>query len=384
MIQTSEGSAYLGDFHVHSSLSDGHVEPLEMARAAEAKDFDFLSIADHDHCAELEVGLNEQLHRLGSNLLVLSAEEVSLVAGLGDGVVDDHIGHLLALGIRQEVHRAIGEIGNVSHLERAKIICDQIHQQDGLAILAHPFWQPTTLNPNWSVGYYHCDPVVSFGLLESGKSTLLKVVDGILTPQEGEVLLKDRPVSGYTRSDVAKEVAMVAQETHFYFSFSALEVVLMGRFPRLGRFQFEGTRDMEAASRALQATQCLDLAERSIHELSGGEKQRVLIARALAQEPTVILLDEPTSFLDLRYKKEIFDLISSLTHEKGLSVVVVSHDSDLASQYCDRMVMLKDGRVYSTGVPEEVITASNIKAVYECPVIVDKNPAAGSPRVSLV
>jgi len=212
----------------------------------------------------------------------------------------------------------------------------------------------------------------------SGKSTLLKVVDGILPPQEGEVLLKDRPVSGYTRSDVAKEVAMVAQETHFYFSFSALEVVLMGRF------QFEGARDMEAASRALQATQCLDLAERSIHELSGGEKQRVLIARALAQEPTVILLDEPTSFLDLRFKKEIFDLISSLTHERGLSVVVVSHDIDLASQYCDRMVMLKDGRVYSTGVPDEVITASNIKAVYECSVIVDKNPAAGSPRVSLI
>ena len=218
----------------------------------------------------------------------------------------------------------------------------------------------------------------------SGKSTLLKVVDGILTPQEGEVLLKDRPVSRYTRPDLAKEVAMVAQETHFYFSFSALEVVLMGRFPRLGRFQFESKRDMEAASRALKATHCLHLAERPIHELSGGEKQRVLLARALAQEPTVILLDEPTSFLDLRYKKEIFDLISSLTHERGLSVMVVSHDIDLASQYCDQMVMLKDGRVYSTGAPGEVITASNIKAVYECPVIVDKNPAVGSPRVSLV
>ena len=218
----------------------------------------------------------------------------------------------------------------------------------------------------------------------SGKSTLLKVVDGILTPQEGEVLLKERPVSKYTRPDLAKEVAMVAQETHFYFSFSALEVVLMGRFPHLGRFQFESKRDMEAASRALKATHCLHLAERPIHELSGGEKQRVLLARALAQEPTVILLDEPTSFLDLRYKKEIFDLISSLTHERGLSVMVVSHDIDLASQYCDQMVMLKDGRVYSTGAPGKVITASNIKAVYECPVIVDKNPAVGSPRVSLV
>jgi iron complex transport system ATP-binding protein len=218
----------------------------------------------------------------------------------------------------------------------------------------------------------------------SGKSTLLKVVDGILAPQEGYVLLKDRPISKYARSDVAKQVAMVAQENHFRFSFSALEVVLMGRFPRLGRFQFEGNRDMEAATRALQATQCLDLAERSIHELSGGEKQRVLLARALAQEPTVILLDEPTSFLDLRYKREIFSLISSLTHERGLSVLVVSHDIDLAAQYCDRMVMLKEGSVYSTGVPNEVITASNIETVYGCPVIVDENPAAGSPRVSLI
>jgi iron complex transport system ATP-binding protein len=218
----------------------------------------------------------------------------------------------------------------------------------------------------------------------SGKSTLLNVIDGILTPQEGQVLLRGRSVSEYTRSGVAKEVAMVAQESHFRFSFTALEVVLMGRFPHLERFQFEGKRDMEVAFTALQATHCLDLTERSIHELSGGEKQRVLVARALAQEPTVILLDEPTSFLDLRFKKEIFDLISSLTHKKGLSVLVVSHDIDLAAQYCDRMVMLKEGRVYSMGLPGDVITASNIEAVYECPVIVDKNPAAGSPRVSLV
>jgi iron complex transport system ATP-binding protein len=218
----------------------------------------------------------------------------------------------------------------------------------------------------------------------SGKSTLLKVVDGLLAPQEGEVLLKDRPVSGYSRSGLAREVAMVAQENHFRFSFSALEVVLMARFPYLGRFQFEGKRDMDAAFEALGATHCLDLAERPIHELSGGEKQRVLMARALAQEPTAILLDEPTSFLDLKYKSEIFNLISSLTHNRGLSVLIVSHDIDLAAQYCDRMVMLKEGKIYSTGVPDEVITAKNIEAVYGCPVIVDKNPATKTPRVSLV
>ena len=218
----------------------------------------------------------------------------------------------------------------------------------------------------------------------SGKSTLLKVVDGVLGPQEGEVLLKGSPVAGYTRSGLAAVVAMVAQENYFNFSFSVLEVVLMGRFPHLGWFQFEGKRDMDVALKALGNTRCLELVDRSIHDLSGGERQRVLMARALAQEPTVILLDEPTAFLDLRYKREIFALISTLAHEKGLSVLVVSHDLDLAAQYCDRMIILKDGRVYSTGVPDDVITASNIEAVYQCSVVVDKSPATGSPRVNIL
>jgi len=158
----------------------------------------------------------------------------------------------------------------------------------------------------------------------------------------------------------------------------------MGRFPHLGRFQFEGKQDMEVVLKALESTHCLHLADRSIDELSGGEKQRILIARALVQEPAIVLLDEPTSFLDLRYKKEIFQLVFTLTRQRSLSVLVVSHDIDLSAQYCDRMVMLKDGRVYSRGGPEDVITASNMEAVYECQVIVDKNPASGSPRVSLV
>ncbi|MGD9032669.1 MAG: ABC transporter ATP-binding protein [Desulfobacteraceae bacterium] len=217
----------------------------------------------------------------------------------------------------------------------------------------------------------------------SGKSTLLKVMDGILVPQEGEILIEDSPFATFGRSHLAKEVAMVAQESHFRFSFSTLEVVLMGRFPHLKRLQFEGKRDMEVAMGALNATHTVEFAERSIHELSGGEKQRVLIARALAQEPRVILLDEPTSFLDLKFKREIFQLISSLSLEKGLSVVVVSHDIDLTSQYCRRVIMLRHGSIFETGEPDEVITAANIEAVYDCPVLVDKNPATGRPRVSL-
>jgi iron complex transport system ATP-binding protein len=216
----------------------------------------------------------------------------------------------------------------------------------------------------------------------SGKSTLLKVMDGILVPQEGEILIEDSPFATFGRSHLAREVAMVAQESHFRFSFSTLEVVLMGRFPHLKRLQFEGKRDMEVAMGALNATHTLEFAERSIHELSGGEKQRVLIARALAQEPRVILLDEPTSFLDLKFKREMFQLISSLSLDKGLSVVVVSHDIDLTSQYCRRVIMLRDGSIYEMGDPDEVITAANIEAVYDCPVLVDKNPATGRPRVT--
>ena len=211
----------------------------------------------------------------------------------------------------------------------------------------------------------------------------LKVLDGVLPPQEGEVLIRDKALSRLRRPGVAREIAMVAQENHFRFAFSALEVVLMGRFPRLKRFQFEGERDLEVALKALKATGTTHLADRSIHELSGGEKQRVLIARALAQEPRVVLLDEPTSFLDLRYKGEIFQLISSLSRDEGLAVVLVSHDIDLAAHFCHRLVMLKQGSVFEIGDPDHVITADNIEAVYECPVVVDKNPVTGRPRVNL-
>ena len=157
----------------------------------------------------------------------------------------------------------------------------------------------------------------------------------------------------------------------------------MGRFPHLKRLQFEGERDLEVVRNSLKATHSIDLAERSINELSGGEKQRVLLARALAQEPKIILLDEPTSFLDLRYKREIFRLISSLSNNKGLGVAVVSHDIDLVSQYCHRLIMLKEGSVHVEGKPQEVITASNIEDVYDCPVLVDENPLSGRPRVSV-
>lgn len=218
----------------------------------------------------------------------------------------------------------------------------------------------------------------------SGKSTLLKVLDGLLTPLDGEIRIRGRLFRELNRSELARDVAMVAQENYFRFSFTALEVVLMGRYPHLKRLQFEGSRDLDVACNALKATHALELADRPIHELSGGERQRVLLARALAQEPRVILLDEPTSFLDLKFKREIFQLIASLSRDQGLSVVIVSHDIDLVAMYCNRLVLLKKGEVYTTGEPEAVVTGETIEAVYECPVTVDTNPRTGRPRVSVV
>jgi len=218
----------------------------------------------------------------------------------------------------------------------------------------------------------------------SGKSTLLKIMDGILKTQKGEILLRNKPISSYRRGDIARQIAMVPQEATFRFPFSVFEVVLMGRFPHLGLFPFEGKEDLEIAHQSMRLTGTLDLARRSIHELSGGEKQRVLIARALTQRAQIILLDEPTSFLDIRHKVEIFELISSLTQAQGLSVIIVSHDISLAAQYCHRMLLLNRGSVYKTGEPDEVITADNISTVYQCPVLVDKNPISNTPRITVL
>jgi iron complex transport system ATP-binding protein len=228
------------------------------------------------------------------------------------------------------------------------------------------------------------DVVGVLGPNGSGKSTLLRLMDGLIKAEEGEIFLEGESLAGMRRSQVARGVAMVSQESYFQFSFSVLQVVLMGRFPHLRRFRFEGQRDMEVAQEALKITDTLAFADRDIHALSGGERQRVMIARALAQEPVVLLLDEPTSFMDLKYKREIFRLIKSLSRERKLAVVVVSHDIGQAAQFCNRLVILKQGRVYRVGTPEEVITEQTMEEVFECAVIVDDHPATGRPRVTLM
>ncbi len=218
----------------------------------------------------------------------------------------------------------------------------------------------------------------------SGKSTLLKLICRLLSPQKGEILLDNGSLKEMNQRDIAKKVAMVPQEAHSLFPFRVIEIVLMGRSPYLGHLMFEGAQDLEIARRAMDWTETLSISERFIDELSGGERKRVFIARALAQEPEVILLDEPTANLDIHHQVDFLNLILSLNREKGLTIVMASHDLNIASDYCDRLILLKKGGIYKIGSPREVITREHIEEVYGCPVWVDDHPVSGMPRVTLL
>ena len=218
----------------------------------------------------------------------------------------------------------------------------------------------------------------------SGKTTLLKLVNGLLRPQQGRVFLEGKDLKDLSRSQVARRMAVVPQEMEVPFAFTAGEIVLMGRAPYLGRFSWEKKKDLDIAREGMGLAGTADLEDRPFLELSQGEKQRVLIARALAQEPRLILLDEPTSHLDINHQVEIHELIRRLNEEKKLTVLTISHDLNLAAEYCHRMVLLHRGSIFATGTPSEVLTEKAIRRVYETTVIVEKNPLTGAPRVTPV
>jgi len=218
----------------------------------------------------------------------------------------------------------------------------------------------------------------------SGKTTLIRVIDGIITPEKGGISVSGSAIRDMKRRDLARLVAVVPQDSAIIFPFRALEIVMMGRSPHLGMLRFEGESDFEIARRAMEMTDTASLADRSMDSLSGGERQRVLIARALAQEPDVVLLDEPTAFLDIKHQVDFFSLMKRLNRERGLTVFAVTHDINLAAAYCDRVMLLKEGRIHSVGAPGEVITELNIREVYETDVLVDANPVNGLPRVTLL
>ena len=212
-----------------------------------------------------------------------------------------------------------------------------------------------------------------------GKSTLIKAITRVLPPSSGHILLDGRDVAKMSPGEIARLTAVVPQTPVLPEAFTALEVVLMGRTPHLGFLRYESQRDVSIALHAMEMTQTSHLTERRIGELSGGERQRLVIARALTQEPRIILLDEPTAHLDINYQVETLDLISSLCAQQGLTALIALHDLNLAAQYCDRIIMISDGRIYAEGLPREVITEQNVRQVYGAEVCVTPHPVNSLP-----
>src|SRR5215475_12442139 len=194
-----------------------------------------------------------------------------------------------------------------------------------------------------------------------GKTTLLKLLSGVLRPQSGRVMFGDRVLSSMTRRELARHVASVPQETHPAFDYTVMEMVLMGRHPHLSAFQLEGPADFEIARQALDATGTRHLADRNFMTLSGGEKQRVVIASALAQSTDVLLLDEPTASLDLGYQLEIASLLGELNRERGVTLVLATHDLNLAAPVCDTLVLMRAGEIVARGPTSDVLTPENVR-----------------------
>lgn len=216
----------------------------------------------------------------------------------------------------------------------------------------------------------------------SGKSTLLKTMTRFLIPSAGELTLEGQDIHVYKHRELAKKIAVVPQDTALSFDFQVKDIILMGRTPHQRAFQGETQKDIAIMEEAMKETNTKNLAQRSFLDLSGGEKQRVIIARALCQEPEILLLDEPTSHLDINYQQEIFELLRRLNLQKDLTIIIVSHDLNLAAHYCNELILLKDGSIYAVGSPEEVITRENLEEVYGTNVLIQQDPS-GRPHVFL-
>ncbi len=218
----------------------------------------------------------------------------------------------------------------------------------------------------------------------SGKTTLMKLISGLLKPQHGQLDILNRSIGQYARKALAKTIAFVPQMTSVDFPFTVTEMVLMGRSPYLGMLGLEQKKDLEIAQQAIAFTGLEELANRKLDQLSGGEQQRVLIARAICQEPEIILLDEPTASLDLAHQIRLMDMLEKLKNEKGITVVMVSHDVNLAAMYGNQLLLLNDGYIVCQGLPNDVLTFQTLEKTYGCTLLVDKNPLGEIPRVTLV
>jgi iron complex transport system ATP-binding protein len=216
----------------------------------------------------------------------------------------------------------------------------------------------------------------------AGKTSLLKVLAGLQKPDQGSVIVKGKNISQYRRRNLSQIMAIVPQQIEVGFPFTVADTVVMGRSPHLGILGMEGENDFYIAGEAMKFTEVAHLADRKLYQLSGGELQRVIIARAICQQPEIILLDEPTTALDPAHQLKIMDLMEKFRREQGTTVIMVSHDLNLASMYGDRLLLLKEGRVIKTGEPAEVLDKELLEQSYGCRMMVDESPLGQTVRVT--
>ena len=217
----------------------------------------------------------------------------------------------------------------------------------------------------------------------AGKTTLLRTVSGILRYRHGSIHLEGSDLRSLSPKDAAATLALVPQIAPYTYGFTSMELVLMGRYPHLGRFQIEGREDDRIAREAMRLTEIEQFADRTLDTLSGGERQRVFVARALAQQPRILLMDEPTANLDVLHQLKVLDLVRQLVDD-GLTAVAAIHDLNLAARYCDKLVLLSGGRVLAEGPPNEVLAPETIESAFGVKSAVYQDPITGSLAISLI
>lgn len=242
--------------------------------------------------------------------------------------------------------------------------------------------RPALKNLSFSIG--KGEFFIIIGPNGSGKTTLLKVFAGLLRPQEGHVEILGRRIGSYKQKSLARTIAMVPQHLPLDFPFTVAEAVLMGRAPYHGALGIEREKDLAIAEKAMAFTGIEHLSDRQLSQLSGGEQQRVFIARAICQEPQIMLLDEPTASLDPAHQVRIMDLMEKLKAEKQVTVIMVSHDINIAAMYSDQLLLIKDGQICSIGLPQKVLSFQNLEESYGCRLLVDASPLGDFPRITLV
>jgi iron complex transport system ATP-binding protein len=218
----------------------------------------------------------------------------------------------------------------------------------------------------------------------SGKTTLMKMIAGLIKIQDGTIEIKGRPVKKYKRKILAQKIAFVPQQIPMDFPFVVEDVVLFGRSPHLGTFGLTSSEDVSLAKQAMAFTEISHLARRRLNQLSGGECQRTFIARAICQAPDIIVLDEPTASLDIAHQLRIMDMMEKMKQEKNITVIMVSHDVNLAAMYADTLMLINKGQQVRVGPPSEVLTYETLESVYGCTLLVDENPLDKLPRVTPV